>query len=75
MLVYILSSVIILYITNRYFSGGQFNGHRPDLSGKYAVVTGGNSGIGEEVVKDLAKQGCRIMIGARDTKSSERVIS
>jgi 3-dehydrosphinganine reductase len=34
--------------------------------GKLALVTGGSSGIGLEVVKNLYKQGCSIIIFARD---------
>ena len=33
-----------------------------NLSGKVAIVTGGGSGIGLELVKDLAQRGCRTVI-------------
>jgi NAD(P)-dependent dehydrogenase (short-subunit alcohol dehydrogenase family) len=42
-----------------------------DLTGKIAVVTGGNSGIGLETVKTLAEAGARVVVGARDTKKAE----
>lgn len=45
-----------------------------DLTGKVAVVTGGNSGIGFETVKVLADAGARVVVGARDVeKSADRL--
>ncbi|PSK95314.1 SDR family NAD(P)-dependent oxidoreductase [Taibaiella chishuiensis] len=37
-----------------------------DLSGKTAIVTGGNTGIGLETVKTLAAAGTRVIVPARD---------
>src|SRR4029077_3257826 len=40
--------------------------------GKIALVTGGNRGIGLETVKQLAQQGLRVLLGARNqAKGSE----
>ena len=39
---------------------------RADLSGKTAVVTGGNSGIGFETVKALAGAGCGVVLACRE---------
>lgn len=44
-----------------------------DLSGKIAVVTGGNSGIGLSVATALAQAGCHIVIGARSEKRNQTV--
>jgi NAD(P)-dependent dehydrogenase (short-subunit alcohol dehydrogenase family) len=46
-----------------------------DLTGKIAVVTGGNSGIGFETVKTLAEAGACVVVGARDTKKAEERLS
>lgn len=37
-----------------------------DLHGRTAVVTGGNSGIGAEVARELAVHGARVVIACRD---------
>ena len=39
----------------------------PDQSGKTALVTGGNSGLGYETVLHLARKGARVLLAARDT--------
>lgn len=43
----------------------------PDLKGKTAVVTGGNSGIGTETVKALASAGCRVILCSRSVEAGE----
>lgn len=42
-----------------------------DLSGKVAVVTGGNSGIGQGMAAGLASAGCNIVIAARTLSKSK----
>ncbi|WP_316825925.1 MULTISPECIES: SDR family NAD(P)-dependent oxidoreductase [Pedobacter] len=43
-----------------------------DLSGKIAIVTGGNSGIGLETVKVLASAGATVIVPARDVEKAEK---
>jgi NAD(P)-dependent dehydrogenase (short-subunit alcohol dehydrogenase family) len=43
----------------------------PDLSGKVAVVTGGNGGLGLETSRQLAMQGAHVVIGARNAAKAE----
>jgi NAD(P)-dependent dehydrogenase (short-subunit alcohol dehydrogenase family) len=44
-----------------------------DLSGKTYIVTGGNSGIGETTVAQLAKQGAHVVLACRRPADGERV--
>lgn len=43
-----------------------------DLTGKIAVVTGGNTGIGLETTKTLAAAGATVIIPARDIEKAKR---
>ncbi|KAF9018360.1 NAD(P)-binding protein [Hymenopellis radicata] len=48
----------------------------PDLSGKTAIVTGGSSGIGKEIVKALlARNAARVYIASRNQQSAEETIA
>jgi 2-deoxy-D-gluconate 3-dehydrogenase len=46
-----------------------------DLSGKVAVVTGGNGGIGLGIAKGLAGAGAAIVIAARSQEKTARAVS
>ena len=43
----------------------------PDLRGKVALVTGGNTGIGRESVLELARQGAHVFLAARNEKKGQ----
>lgn len=43
-----------------------------DLTGKIAIVTGGNSGIGLEAVKTLANAGATVIVPARDIAKAKK---
>lgn len=46
-----------------------------DLSGKVAIVTGGNGGLGLAMAMGLAQAGANIMLAARDTEKLARAAS
>ena len=46
-----------------------------DLSGKVAIVTGGNGGIGLGISRGLAEAGADIVVAARDKGKTEDAVS
>ncbi|KAK9469954.1 hypothetical protein V1512DRAFT_200453 [Lipomyces arxii] len=47
----------------------------PQLNGKVAIVTGGNSGIGEVISRELARRGCKVYIAGRSQSRIEAAIA
>jgi NAD(P)-dependent dehydrogenase (short-subunit alcohol dehydrogenase family) len=43
----------------------------PELSGRRAVVTGANSGLGFQIARELARHGARVVLAVRDVKRGE----
>lgn len=48
--------------------------HGIDLSGKYALITGCNAGIGFETAKSLARHGCNILLANRNMEATQQAI-
>lgn len=46
----------------------------PDLSGRVAVVTGANGGLGLQTATVLAAKGAHVVLAARDERKTARVI-
>ena len=44
-----------------------------DLSGRVAIVTGSNSGVGYEAAKALARMGAKIIMACRSQTKAEQV--
>lgn len=53
--------------------GNQLSYPEVDLSGKVALVTGGNTGIGYETAKGLARLGAHTFIACRSKERAEKV--
>lgn len=49
--------------------------HGRDLTGKLAVITGANSGIGYETAKSLAFHGCEVVMACRSKSSTDEAIA
>ncbi|MEW6269141.1 MAG: oxidoreductase [Thermodesulfobacteriota bacterium] len=47
----------------------------PDLSGKAAIVTGGNSGIGFEAVRALARKRAHVILACRDMSKARDAVT
>lgn len=51
--------------------GGKFR-KQTDETGKVAIVTGGNTGLGKETVMELARRGATVYMACRNKEKVER---
>lgn len=56
-------------------SKGWTSDDMPDLHGRVAIVTGGNSGIGLVESRELARQGARVILACRDERKAEDALT
>lgn len=47
----------------------------PDQSGRVAIVTGGNGGLGLETARALARAGCEVILAARNATKAESALA
>lgn len=49
--------------------------HIPDLTGKTAIVTGANTGIGYSTARELAKKGAKVIVAARSEERGKDAVA
>jgi NAD(P)-dependent dehydrogenase (short-subunit alcohol dehydrogenase family) len=47
----------------------------PDQTGRVAVVTGANGGLGLETTRELARKGALVVMGVRNREKAERAVA
>ncbi|XP_077863632.1 retinol dehydrogenase 12-like [Saccoglossus kowalevskii] len=62
----------ILYYIRKWFKGGVCRS-KTRMDGKTVLITGGNSGIGKETARDIAKRGARLILASRDVEKTKRI--
>ncbi|KXN69880.1 hypothetical protein CONCODRAFT_7638, partial [Conidiobolus coronatus NRRL 28638] len=65
-----------MHINSKYISNlfKKLSVNNADLTGKVALVVGGDRGIGFYTALNLAKMGCKIIIAADNESWSERAV-
>ena len=67
------ASAVLLLLGKLWFNGGK-NRATQDLTGKIAIVTGANTGIGAETARVLASKGAAVVLACRDEARTKAVI-
>ena len=62
-----------LYLLRKYFEGGVCYS-KNKLTGKTAIITGANTGIGLETAIDFAKRGCRVILACRSVEKGQAAV-
>lgn len=70
----VVSSTLAVLTGIRLWARGTTCSADRDISGQVIVITGANTGIGKETMRELAKRPCTIIFGARDARKSEEAI-
>ncbi|RKP13172.1 retinol dehydrogenase 13 [Piptocephalis cylindrospora] len=60
-------------ISSKFAAGGRCTA-TPDLTGRYAIVTGANTGIGLETAVTLARLGAHVVVASRDSDRTREAV-
>lgn len=59
----------VVFLVKNYFAGASNTWDR-DMHGRVVIITGGTSGLGAQIVRDLANKGAQIVLLVRNTHNS-----
>eukprot|EP00475_Leptophrys_vorax_P010527 TRINITY_DN1709_c0_g1_i1.p1 TRINITY_DN1709_c0_g1~~TRINITY_DN1709_c0_g1_i1.p1 ORF type:complete len:381 (+),score=116.63 TRINITY_DN1709_c0_g1_i1:1358-2500(+) len=72
-LVFVAALYGIYSFSRKLAAGGQCD-YFPDLTGKVAIVTGANAGIGRDTVVELLKMGATVVMGCRSKAKAQEAV-
>jgi FlaA1/EpsC-like NDP-sugar epimerase len=70
---FIIAGVVFLATTVKAYMNGQYCPSGNLITDQVVVVTGGDGGIGSEIVKELAKRAAIVVMCCRDVQNGEKV--
>jgi retinol dehydrogenase-12 len=72
-IVWLMAVILLLIQTKIYWRGGICN-IREDIAGRIVVITGAAQGVGRATMEQLLKDGCKVIFGDRDQRTSEQTL-
>lgn len=70
---FLIAGAVFLASTMKSYMGGQNCPNSNKITDLVVLITGGDGGIGQEVVKELAKRGGIIIMCCKSTENGEKV--
>lgn len=68
-----LIGFVVLYVIRQFIKGGQFT-EKVSARGTVAIVTGANSGIGKQLVRELNLRYAKVYMMCRDVDKGKQVV-